>query len=172
MASHFIFGHWQTVHKGELFILVRGEPVSCITVFNLRSHSNSYASWDNRSIPILSRIKIYILVFYVNLAKKLTLQIGPSQMTLFSPDTITLLPRAGLTWPSAVMVEPASAWWSITDLLILSLYYHVQAWPDLQPWWSSACMVIYQWSPDSITLLYHVQAWPDLCLSAWIFALP
>ena len=128
---------------------------------------------------------------------------GPACMVIYhwSPDSVTLLPRAGLTWPSAMIVEPA--WWSITDHLILSLYYNTCRpdltfiYDDLEPaWWSitdllilslyyttcrpdltfssdgRACLVIYHWSPDSITLLYHVQAWPDLCLSAWIFALP
>ena len=65
---------------------------------------------------------------------------GPACMVIYhwSPDSVTLLPRAGLTWPSAMMVEPA--WWSITDLLILSLYYTVPraglTWPSAMMIWS------------------------------------
>ena len=41
------------------------------------------------SSTVLSQVSYYFC-FLHNQAKKLTIQIGPSQMTLFSPDTITL----------------------------------------------------------------------------------
>ena len=69
------------------------------------------------------------------------------------------IPRAGLTWPSVVMVEPA--WWSITDLLILSLYYTTCR-PDLTFVWVREYLhyhkfVLWNWKTVKIKIKTKIQ---------------